>query len=36
MGEEEEVGGGAVWEGLRWSDCRAGDKETSASAILEK
>lgn len=38
MGEEEEAGGGggAGWEGLMWSGRRAGDKDTSASAMLEK
>lgn len=38
MGEQEEAGGGGgtEWEGLRWSGRRAGDKETSASAILEE
>ncbi len=38
MGEEDEAGGGVgtEWEGLRWSGRRAGDKETSASAILEE
>ena len=37
VGEEEAGGGGgAECEGLRWSWRRAGDKETSASAILEE
>lgn len=37
VGEEEEAGGAgrAEWEGLRWRGLRAGDRETSASAMLK-
>lgn len=34
VGEEE--AGGAEWAGLWWSDGRAGDTETSVSAMLEQ